>query len=126
MPHTAHALRLRVLHTAHLQAHKPRDFGAKPLKVDKVTGEGTYEVVGRAVFEDGAGQLQFKSKYVAVYQIRDGCAIYTTYNAARAARRTPHAARHTPYTPHTTRHTPHTTHQRLASTARRSPSWPSR
>ena len=42
------------------------------MKVDLLSGEGTFEVVGRAVTEDGAGQLRLKSKVLAVYQIRDG------------------------------------------------------
>lgn len=70
------------------QALKPRDFNGKALTVPRMTGEGVFEVIGRAVFEDGAGRLSLGSNYLAVYQIRDG-------RARRPPASHPHdAARH--------------------------------
>ena len=42
------------------------------LKSDKLTGDGCFEVIGRAVPVDGAGRLLYGAHYLAVYQIRDG------------------------------------------------------
>ena len=51
-----------------------------------MSGEGTFEVVGRAVTETGAGELQLKSNVLAVYQIRDGRASRPPAHLAPPAR----------------------------------------